>query len=362
VTIGRNDPCPCCSGKKYKKCYMPQAEVISLQAYREAQAHRRLLDDLDRYIAFSYRSPVDGLTMCQRFEAQAEGLDSGALAMLHAWASPAPGFFRVTQLELQAVLLSRLPDDRQYVVSASGTGLKVGELVEAWLLPVPPGWRFGLARIAHSAGLAAPLTHLLHVEIALLQRQERKAPWDQLYRQCGPRLTDAVTLSGVHGEAVSRIEAPPGPAVLVDGGGTELTDPKWNAVAQLLTRQLAAEQLHPGQIRGALRLCHDVAAVIGPRSGKPEGWAAGLYYLFRLDIQFIDITQAEAGDVFGLSQGVVGTRARAVMDALGVHPLDPRYVDLMDPLTRSLWRLDAIETMEGAMRRTSVGGVFLGAG
>ena len=383
MIIGRNDPCPCGSGKKYKKCCMPRAEVISLQAYREAQTYRRLLADLGRHlsdadqgeeigtalsrfmgspdpledlsdeeaeaaedwIAFAYQSSVDGLTACQRLAAQAEELDPGAREMLQSWTAAAPGFFRVTQVEPQIVYLSRLPDGRTYQVTADGTGLRVGELIETWLLPVPSGWRFGFERQVHPSDIPGLLTHLLEVELTLLRRQEPEATWDDLYRQCWPRLSDAATWAVVHGESVYQIQVPPGPAVL--DGGVGLNDSKWNTVARLLTTQLEAEQMHPDQVRGALRLCRDVASTLGPRSGKPEGWAAGLYYLFRLDIHFGDLTQADAGDLFGVSGGTTGTRAREVVDALGVLPLDIRYVDLLDPFVRSLWRFEAIQAMEG---------------
>jgi SEC-C motif-containing protein len=36
--IGRNDPCPCGSGKKYKKCCLAKDEQEALAAYKAASA------------------------------------------------------------------------------------------------------------------------------------------------------------------------------------------------------------------------------------------------------------------------------------------------------------------------------------
>lgn len=37
---GRNDPCPCGSGNKYKKCCLPKEEAIALDEHTKAQAER----------------------------------------------------------------------------------------------------------------------------------------------------------------------------------------------------------------------------------------------------------------------------------------------------------------------------------
>jgi len=384
MTVGRHDPCPCGSGKKYNQCCMPRAEVISLQTVRETQTHRRLLNDLRRYlfsaehdpemeaalgrfsgsldpvedlpdaeveaaldwIAFVYQSRVDGLIACQRMAAEAKGLQAADPATLRSWTAATPGFFRVTSVSPQAVHLNRLPDDRSFVVSASGSGLKVGELIETWLLPMTSGLFFGFARETMPPEAAGPLTHLLEVELALLRRQQLHATWDDLHRQCWPRLADAATLAVMHGDAVYQIQASPGSAVLDDTRGDALANPMWGAVAELLTAQLREEKLHPDQIGGAVRLCRDAAAALGPRGGKLASWAAGLYYLFQLHVCYDDITQAEAGEPFGVTGATVGSRARAVAAPLGLVSSDPRYMDLMDPFVRSFWRFDAIQTME----------------
>jgi hypothetical protein len=40
ANTGRNDPCPCGSGKKYKKCCLPKEEAAKLKAHAKDQAAR----------------------------------------------------------------------------------------------------------------------------------------------------------------------------------------------------------------------------------------------------------------------------------------------------------------------------------
>ncbi len=56
MKIGRNDPCPCGSGKKYKKCCLLKAETPSQTLYyrRLSEAHDRLADRLIAYAAQTF--------------------------------------------------------------------------------------------------------------------------------------------------------------------------------------------------------------------------------------------------------------------------------------------------------------------
>jgi tetratricopeptide (TPR) repeat protein len=45
---GRNDPCPCGSGKKYKKCCLPKEETAALEVRAKAQAERGARAAADR--------------------------------------------------------------------------------------------------------------------------------------------------------------------------------------------------------------------------------------------------------------------------------------------------------------------------
>jgi hypothetical protein len=72
ATIGRNDPCPCKSGKKYKKCCMPADQArVSEQLRAEEQrnsVHRPDADAVARAIA-----PILALAD----DDEPEGIDDG---------------------------------------------------------------------------------------------------------------------------------------------------------------------------------------------------------------------------------------------------------------------------------------------
>ncbi len=51
-TIGRNDPCPCGSGKKYKKCCLNETKVVSTEEFhyqRLSEAYNRVFDKMAEY-------------------------------------------------------------------------------------------------------------------------------------------------------------------------------------------------------------------------------------------------------------------------------------------------------------------------
>lgn len=45
---GRNDPCLCGSGKKFKKCCLPKEEAVALDAHVKAEAEREARAEADR--------------------------------------------------------------------------------------------------------------------------------------------------------------------------------------------------------------------------------------------------------------------------------------------------------------------------
>jgi len=55
IVIGRNDPCPCGSGKKYKKCCMNE---INAKLYKESSLARKELDKEAKY----YRKLYERIT------------------------------------------------------------------------------------------------------------------------------------------------------------------------------------------------------------------------------------------------------------------------------------------------------------
>jgi TolA-binding protein len=65
---GRNDPCPCGSGKKYKKCCLPKEEAVEREQLGQAEAkraeraaaHRLQLREARAAMAASHSGAADG--------------------------------------------------------------------------------------------------------------------------------------------------------------------------------------------------------------------------------------------------------------------------------------------------------------
>ncbi|GAB4336569.1 MAG: hypothetical protein Kow0099_09550 [Candidatus Abyssubacteria bacterium] len=48
-SVGRNEPCPCGSGKKYKKCCMPKETAVDLQELRRSRAEESLRGEILKF-------------------------------------------------------------------------------------------------------------------------------------------------------------------------------------------------------------------------------------------------------------------------------------------------------------------------
>lgn len=383
MTVGRNDPCPCGSGKKYKKCCMPAREIVSLQEFREKRTSDALLDRLVKYatggtldhevalaisrfycgrppeeptpddldmpmdwMMFSYRFPNLGTTLCQHFADHADGLTTEERGVVSGWASAIPGFFEVTAVGASEAHLRRLGDEQAYVVTASGTGLKTGDLAGAFLLPVPSGFRFGAGILTIAAVSPRALEHLLREELGILRRQKPDATWDDLYRTSWPRLIDDGHIAERRGDALIGVSLRSGPAVQ----GAPVDDAKWRAVADCLAQEMTQDESDPEEVEGGLRLWWDVVHVLRPRVTKVEVWVGALIYIISNRLYSTGLTQDDAAEWVGVSAATVGARARQIEAALDVKPADDRYVDLLNQHIRTEWRFDCL-TMTEAGRR-----------
>ncbi|WP_130860658.1 YecA family protein [Gracilibacillus phocaeensis] len=71
MEVGRNDPCPCGSGKKYKKCCMKKDNLVSLQKIKEERlyaAKHELLEQLKDFVSGSCLSSREYYTLESEFK------------------------------------------------------------------------------------------------------------------------------------------------------------------------------------------------------------------------------------------------------------------------------------------------------
>lgn len=386
MTVGRNDPCPCGSGRKYKKCCLPRQEVISLQAVRAERNHEALLDrlldfaanlpphegmadGLIRYfggpppeepteedfaepldwVIFGYRSPATGTTLCERMVREGRGLTEQEREMAQVWAAGAiPGFFHVISAEPGEIHLRRIWDATlAYVVTDTWEGLHTGDLVAAWLLPAPSGLRFGYDHTHLPLEAGRPLEHLLREELTFLRRQRPEATWDDLYRECWPRLIDTATMASIGGEGCLRIRVPGRPQVQ----GLPQSHPMWTAVAERFEQVMQAADARPEEVAGGLRLWWDAVNQLQPRVHRVEPWVGALFYLLANRVYGSGETLAEVASMVGSTASSVGSRARDLRKALDVDQADPRYADLLDPYIRALWRVELLAAADAPAPR-----------
>jgi len=230
--IGRNDPCPCGSGKKYKQCHLPIEEAAAAEQLRLRRAVDTLmpkiitaaqsqaaaipaafqrfwdskytpeqleeLDDLEgrggerflTWFAFDYPSD-DGRTLVEQLAAgnvdiiDPPGLNEEEARLLRDWAGVRLRPYVAESVQKgQGMQMSDLLDESAYEVEDHAASRRVvpGEVVVAHL--VPAGARH------YVAGAAAHLTEdtreklrefaALHLEA--LQREQPDATWADMIR------------------------------------------------------------------------------------------------------------------------------------------------------------------------------------
>lgn len=227
--IGRNDPCHCGSGKKYKQCHLPIEEAAAAAQRRLAQAQDTLipklvdaarglpehipaalarfwdgkyspeqlaeLDDLEdrgaeRFLTwFAFDYPLDdGRTLVQRLAA-----GEGALELTDDEAHILPGWAGVRlrpylaqeALKGQHLTVRDLLDDTPYTVVDHAASRRVapGEVLVVHLTPVGERWFISGAAAHLTADTADKLREFAGLHLEALRRDQPAASWDDLLAQ-----------------------------------------------------------------------------------------------------------------------------------------------------------------------------------
>lgn len=227
--IGRNDPCHCGSGKKYKQCHLPIEEAAAAAQRRLAQAQDTLipklidaarglpehipaaltrfwdgkyspeqlaeLDDLEdrgaeRFLTwFAFDVQLDdGRTLVQRLAA-----GEGALELTDDEAQILPGWAGVRlrpyvaqdTLKGQHLTVRDLLDDTLYTVVDHAASRRVapGEVLVVHLTPVGERWFISGAAAHLTADTADKLREFAGLHLEALQRDQPGTGWDDLIAQ-----------------------------------------------------------------------------------------------------------------------------------------------------------------------------------
>jgi hypothetical protein len=315
---------------------IPEHEPWSLEQFFGGTPSEEELDVLGLayldWLAFDYRAWEDGRTVLERF-AETASLDDTAREMLKAWQSTRMGLYEAAMPSGGKTLLRDCFSGAEFAVEADPEvePFAAGELVICRVLPV--GDTSCLSWDVRTTG-AHPLPHVREAverELSRMQRQSPDATWDTLFKHRWPVVHDAITaaLSAGSAQALPQWTSPPsscrGPIAV-----TELEQ----EVAAIIWAFETEDDISFLDRTRALQLWWDAAALLRPTARKAEAWAAGAVYVHLHDILVDGVTQAEVAEAFGVSTSAVATRARAIVEALHVVPLDDRYADPLDPRVR----------------------------
>ena len=224
--LGRNDPCHCGSGKKYKQCHLPIEEAAASEQRRLAQAQDTLipklidaarglpehipaalarfwdgkytpeqlaeLDDLEdrgaerflTWFAFDYQLD-DGRTLVERLAAGEGTLDlsDDEARVLSGWGGVRlRPYLALEALKGQHLTVRDLLDETVYTVADHAASRRVasGEVLVVHLTPV--GERFFISgAAAHlTADTADKLREFAELHLEALRREGPEAAWDDL--------------------------------------------------------------------------------------------------------------------------------------------------------------------------------------
>ncbi|MFP4034916.1 MAG: SEC-C metal-binding domain-containing protein [Desulfovermiculus sp.] len=100
MKIGRNDPCPCGSGKKYKKCCLEKHEVSDLGYRRLSNAQHKLVEKLTEYVIKDVGEKVLYVALGEFFQDDTEDSETLLQVMLEEF-SPVfwPWLFHILDFE-----------------------------------------------------------------------------------------------------------------------------------------------------------------------------------------------------------------------------------------------------------------------
>jgi uncharacterized protein YecA (UPF0149 family) len=232
--LGRNDPCPCGSGRKYKDCHLPIHEAERAARLRLRQAHETLMPKLieaaqsapghfpqalarfwgDRYTAeqlgeldeleergaerflayFAFNHPLDdGRTLAETLaDSPAEaGLDEHEAQLLREWAPARMRAYRAEAIRKGRGLLLRdlLAGDAFAVPDqAASRRFEQGELLVGHLVPLPeegdaPAYAIAGAAAHLTADTADKLAEFAQLHLEAMRRANPGAGWDEFARE-----------------------------------------------------------------------------------------------------------------------------------------------------------------------------------
>jgi tetratricopeptide (TPR) repeat protein len=303
--------------------YPPEAELLD-------QLHSPFLD----WAAFDYRD-WEGTTCLERFRNEGGPWDAHEDAMLDAWKKSRISLYRVLgQTDTEVRLQSCLTDAEVVVRREEDVQpFETGDLVVCRLLEVGDSFRFGFHVESYQPSAEPRIRRALDWELTRIRRANPAAGWDDLLAERWPVLREEILQAALLHVEPPRVLPDTPPSLGLTEAPADATALHLK-VASLLAEFLEAEDFRHSERLAATRMWWDAVVRVAPRTGKAEGWAAGVTYAFARYVLMDEMTQADVADFFGVSTSTVKSRSREIEDALQLGELDDRYADALDARVR----------------------------
>lgn len=369
--VGRNDPCPCGSGKKYKKCCLPKDEAAARNRSQTEETYTSLLRGLSRlpgglglaemtyarthffgedlslpelpqaeylsfvdWLVFGYQTPPGGESMADLL---VEQMPVGPQQeMLESWRKTVPSLYRIDLVSGDHMTVADALTGERLVVDMTGAATEApGTVLAGRFLPVGTNYRpsFDLHR-GPDLDLVRPL---LEAELERMRRAQPEATMNDFLRLRWPLVREVEGALAVS-EDDGKVVQVPTISGAVSSGRTEITEEApahWHTVHAKLAAYASGWTWDARQ--RLLRLWVDAAEAMQPKVAKAEPWAAAIAYLYRAKVTGENVTQTEVAEQFETSASTMGTKAREITTALGLEAWDDRYADVLSPGWRTQW-------------------------
>ncbi|NJP38371.1 SEC-C metal-binding domain-containing protein [Alkalicoccus luteus] len=314
ATLKRNDPCPCGSGKKYKKCCLKKLETKSKFDMADMRAFNELLPKLfdfskkfDEQIkaeydrktaafeslavpdarAFSqllfhwmlFNWKLEEKTILERFvDEHHDGYTPAFQEFLETWQKLEPSFFEVVHADSEYIALKNCWSEKSQTIqkTPSSQTIESGSYVIGYLYPTPDGPALGSDAVELPAQLAeAFLTECRRIDIS--KQKHFTKQFDQLLQLLG--------------------------AVLETGPVFD----KQEAYETILSELSARKRVRAASASILRRFLYQKA----PRITKPAAYAASLHYWAARELPDEEaVSQQTCAEQYGVSKSTISAKVK----------------------------------------------------
>ncbi|UTR13771.1 SEC-C domain-containing protein [Salipaludibacillus sp. LMS25] len=339
ATIKRNAPCPCGSGKKYKKCCLLKVQTAPAFSHHDRKAFNDLLPRIfdyskqfDEALQPVYEKYVGGFAILPEKDAKVFSqlmfhwllfsyplLDGNKTVLasyietythtypesfqrfLQKWETLTPAFYNVTYADKKTMVIEHAfnKDALTLEKTPASADLHENDSVIGYLYPAPDGHALGNDALGVPPNLAEDFLNMWPTMTRALKNHSDDAT---LFDRHFPEVLHAIAVFVAKGDALHNENK------LGENSQAVLTllhdNLDWQHVSYLAFLETKARWI-------------TYALGEKPRIQKPETYAAALHYWLGKHLQTdAALSQKAVADLYGVSSGTVGTRYKNLAERL----------------------------------------------